>query len=160
MPYLRSNLGGRRRYILELSGLRIEAIKIAAGTAAIDNLCVYRIGKNVTTFSRADRVPIAIGDLSVVAATYYCRSAAVLLRAIYPVRKLIVHCNMVKLCRRLVVPAAPGFPAIHGDDRALINSGNHSSWIFRIDPEGVVVVAARRASDCFEVFPAVGGAIK
>ena len=108
MLHLRANLGGRRRDVLHLSGLRVETEELAAGAAAVNNLRVHRIGKDVTTFAGADRMPIAKSDLAVVAAADHRRRAAVLLRAVDPVRKLIVDRDVIKLRGRLVVPGAPG----------------------------------------------------
>ena len=160
MAYLHSDLGGRRRNILNLPGLSVETIKLTARAASINNLWVDRIWKNVTTLSRTDRMPVSIGDLSVVAAAHYRRGAAILLRAVHPVRKLIVHRNVIKLRRRLVVPTAPRLTTVQSNNCPLIDARDHPSRIFRVDPKRVVVVAAGRASDRLKNFAAVAGAIK
>ncbi len=67
-------------------------------------------------------MPIAIGYLSIVAATDHRRSAAILLRTIDPVGKLIVHRHVIKLRSWLVVPGTPRLAAVQSNDSALIDS--------------------------------------
>src|SRR5205085_560685 len=85
--------------------------------------------------------------------------AALLLPAAHPVWKAIVGDDVVHLRGRLVVPRAPGLPAVHGDSRALVARDQDDVRIFRIDPDAMVVVASRRAFDRGEVLATIGGAI-
>ena len=81
-----------------------------------------------------------------IGAAEHCGASAILLRPINDIRKLIVSSHMVDLCRRLVVPRAPGMAAIEADGRSLIGSENHAGRILRIDPKLVIVVSAGRAA--------------
>ena len=84
------------------------------------------------------------------------RGAAVLLRAVDPVREPVVGGDVVELRGRLVVPGAPGLPAVHADDGALVGAEDHAARIGRIDPQLVVIVAARRALQRQERLSRVG----
>src|SRR5437762_2800671 len=119
MPNLHSQFRGSGRYIFYLTTSGIETIEVAAGAAAIDDKRIRRIGKNVTAFTRAHRMPIAKSNEAIVASADNRCSPAVLLRAVDPVRKLIVDGDVVELRRRLVVPAGPGASTIQCHDRAL-----------------------------------------
>ena len=49
-------------------------------------------------------------------------ASTILLRAVHHIRKLVVGDHMIKLCRGLVVPRAPGLAAVQADRSALIGS--------------------------------------
>ena len=51
---------------------------------------------------------------------------------------------MIDLRCGLVVPGAPGFCAVDGDDRTLIAGEDHTVAIFGIDPELMIVVTPGR----------------
>src|SRR6266498_3630180 len=103
MTHFRPDCGWRWRYILNLPGDSIESVEFSTRASSVDNLRINRIRKDVAAFTGANRMPIAKRDLSVIAATDHGGRAAVLLRAIDPIRKLIVDCNVIKLRSRLVV---------------------------------------------------------
>src|ERR1700687_5493297 len=94
-------------YVLHLARLAVEAIQLASGTATNDEVCIFGIRQNVAAFTCADRMPIAKSNLAIVAAADHRGSAAILLRAIDPVGKLIVDGHVIELRRGLVVPTAP-----------------------------------------------------
>src|SRR5258706_13337855 len=73
--------------------------------------------------------------------------AAILLRAGHPVRKTIVCGDMIDLGGGLVVPGTPRNSSIHRNDSALIAAEDHALRIVRINPELMIIVAARRALD-------------
>src|SRR5439155_24357167 len=108
----------------------------------------------------ADGMPIAKGDGAVIAAAGNRRGAAILLRAVNAIRKLVIYRHMIELRRRLVVPGAPSGAAIHADGRALVAAEDHALRIFRIDPKRMVIIAPRRAFDGRESLAAIGGAVK
>ena len=108
---------------------------------------MHRIGRHVSVFLRAHRMPFSKSNRAPVAAARGPRRSALLLSAVYPVRKLIVRNHVIKLRGRLVVPGTPGRAAIHADRRALIGAQQNNPWIFRIDPHRMVIVPARRAFD-------------
>src|SRR5258707_6016430 len=88
------------------------------------------------------------------------RRSAVLLRAVNPIRKLIVRSHVIELPSRLVVPTAPCFAAIARNHRALIVPQDHPLRLVRIDPQFVIVVAAWFAPEPTERFPAGAPAIQ
>ena len=65
----------------------------------------------------------------------------------------------IKLPRWLVVPRAPGLASVEADRRALVDTQHDALRICRIDPHGVVVVAARCALDGSKGMPAVRRAV-
>ena len=106
------------------------------------------VGSDVSVFAaHRHGAPVAQRDRCVVRARRRRRGAAVLLRAVDPVRVPVVGGHVVELGGRLVVPGAPRFRAVHADDGALVGAEDHAARLGRIDPQRVVVVAARRALD-------------
>ena len=85
--------------------------------------------------------------------------AGVLLPSVDPVRKSIVGDDVVELPGRLVVPGAPGAATIDGDDRPLIDAEDSAVGGLRVDPERVVVVAARCPLHRHKCLAAILGAI-
>src|SRR5437588_12293626 len=130
----------------------VEAPQYAVSVARICNVWSARVRRNVASLSSAHRMPIAKCDLAVIAAAGSFGGAAILLGAIHVIRKLIIGGHVIKLRRRLVEPRAPGFGAIHAYGGALIAAKNHALGILRIDPQAVIVVAARRAFDRLKIF--------
>src|SRR6185295_4354626 len=129
-----------------------------AEAAAVDDVGVARKGNVVVALVAAHRIPVAEGELAVIAAARHRHRAAVLLAAVDPVGETVVGGHVVELPGRLVVPGAPGLAAVDGDDGALIGAGDHPLRVVRIDPQEVVVVAARRAAEEGEGLAAVGRA--
>ena len=72
---------------------------------------------------------------------------------------LIIGDYVIKLSSWLVVPGTPGASAVDRDRGALVDAKQDDVGIFRIDPDGVVVVAARRAFPRDKVFSAVSGLV-
>src|SRR6185312_7675828 len=85
--------------------------------------------------------------------------AAILLGAVDPEWVPIIGGDVVVLTRGLVVPGAPALGAVHADDHALIAAEDHVVGVVGIDPELVIVVAARRTLDGKEVGAAISGAV-
>ena len=65
---------------------------------------------------------------------------------------------MIELAGRLVVPVAPGPACVDADRGALVAGDDHAFGVLRIDPDVVIVVAARRALEFGPVRAAVVGA--
>ena len=101
-------------------------------------------------------MPIAKGDLAIIAAAGDAGGAALLLAAIDPIRKTVVGDHVVELRRGLVVPGTPSLAAVHADGCALVAGQQNDLRIFGIDPNGVIVVAAGRTFDGGKVAAAVG----
>ena len=67
---------------------------------------------------------------------------------------------MVKLRGGLVVPRTPRLAAIHTNGRALVTDQENDVWIFRIDPQVLIVIAARRAAQAHPGLAAVHRALR
>src|ERR1700720_2883377 len=105
-------------------------------------------------------MPLAKRHFTVIATTGNPGRPALLLAAINPIRKLVVRDHVIELCGRLVVPGAPSLAAVDADGGALVAGQQDDPWILGIDPDGVIIVAARRAFDRGERLPSVGRAIR
>ena len=105
-----------RQNVLGLAGAAIVTRQLAA----VDDVRIERIGRDVAVFFRGDRMPVAESDLAVVAAARDADRAAFLLAAAQSIRKRVVGADVIELRGRLVVPRAPGLAAVDGDDRALV----------------------------------------
>src|SRR5262249_16103889 len=127
--------------------------------AAVDEVGVERVGRDIAVLLHADRVPVAEGDLAVAAAAAHAGRPALLLPAVAPVRELVVGDDLVELGGRLVVPGTPGFAAVDGDGRALVAGEQDDVRVVGVDPNAVVVVAAGRPLDGGERLAAVGRAV-
>src|SRR6478609_642812 len=138
---------GIGRNDLGLSGAAVVTEELSIGPAAIDDVGIGRIGRDITTFARARGVPVAEGDRAVITAAEDIDAAAILLGAVNVIREFVVDSNVVKLRCRLIEPAAPCGAAVNAHARALIAAKDHALRVAGIDPEGVIVVAAGRAFD-------------
>src|SRR5580704_8968393 len=115
---------------------KAEAGAACATTAAhaVQNISVLRIGKHGVAFAReTDGLPVSKREHALARPGGDADAAAILLRAVEPVRESIVRGDVINLRRRLVVPCAPGFSAIDTDDCALIAREHHAISVFRID---------------------------
>src|SRR5215471_8304808 len=92
-------------------------------------------------------MPIAKSDRAIVAAAAGVNAAAILLRTVYMVGKLVVHGHVIELRGGLVVPGAPSLASIHAHAHALIAAKEQSLGIGRVDPESVIVIASGSALD-------------
>src|SRR2546426_12315688 len=99
-------------------------------------------------------MPIAERDAAIISATGDAHRAALLLSGTELVRKGISSAHVIQLCRRLVVPGAPAFAAIYGDDCALIRSQQNDLRVIRVDPLIFINVSTRRAAPAHPSFPA------
>src|SRR5262249_46631445 len=129
---------------------------VSTDLAAVDDVRIQRVGRHVAILFGADRMPLPKRDLPIVAPACNSYRTALLLAAVDPVWKLIVGADVVKLRRRLVVPGTPAFTPVDGDDRALIARYENDSGIFGIDPQRMVVVAARRSAKGRKRMSAIG----
>src|SRR5436309_4483289 len=102
-------------------------------------------------------MPFSKSDFAIIAATERGGRAAFLLRAVDRVRKAIVGGDVIELRGGLVVPRAPGGATVDGDHRALVGGERNDLGIFGIDPDALVIVAARRTFKTDEGFASVAG---
>src|SRR5579885_3749899 len=115
-----------------------------------------RVGRDVGVLLRADGMPVANPNLAVFAAAGNFGASALLLAAEDPIWKPVVGDDVIELRRRLIVPGAPRLSVIHRERRTLVDAEQNHVAIGGADPDRMVVVAARRAFNRDERFPAVG----
>src|SRR2546427_199668 len=116
----------RRRHLLDLFVAEI----LARDKPAEHDAGIQRIRRDVATFiAGVDRAPIVKIQGAIPAAAGRGYRIAILLGAIYPVRKLVVRHHMVELPCWLVEPGTPCFSAVARHDRALIAAENHPARI-------------------------------
>src|SRR5262249_17024065 len=109
---------------------------------------------NITTLACPNRVPVAESYSPVVTAAGDGNSATILLGTVDSIWELVVGNDVIELRGWLVVPGSPAVASIYTDDRSLVAAGDHALRIGGIDPECVIVVAARRT---FNRLPALSG---
>ena len=102
-------------------------------------------------------MPFPKRNLSVVAAAGDTGRATLLLTAAQAVRKCGVGRDVIHLCRRLVVPTAPGLATVDGNDRTLVAAEQNDAVVGRINPDVLIVVAAGRSAKGSPGPAAVGG---
>ncbi len=124
---------------------------------AVDDVGIEGIGRHVPVLDHADRMPVAVRDLTVIAAARDAYRAALLLAGADAVREGGRDADVIELRRRLVVPGAPGRPAVDGDECTLIADERDVVRVDGTHPQVLVVVAARRAAPRAPVRAAVGG---
>src|SRR6266852_9478182 len=131
----------RRRQLMELFVAEI----LPRDEAAEHHPRMQRIWRNIAIFvAGIHRPPIMKIQRTVLAAVWSCRRTAVLLRAVHPVRKLVIRHHVIELPRRLVVPGTPTLAAVARHDSALVAAENHSPRLVGINPTFVVVVSPGR----------------
>src|SRR2546421_1228140 len=88
-------------------------------------------------------MPLAKSYFAIVATTRDARRAALLLTTAQTIRKGVVSIYVIHLRGRLVVPTAPRLPAVDSDDCALVAAEQNNVRVIGIDPDVLIVVAAR-----------------
>src|SRR5712692_10420138 len=137
----------RRRHLLQL----LVAEILPRDKPAEHHPRVQWVRRDVTIFvDRVDWPPVVKIQRTVSAAAWRSHCIAVLLRAVNPVRKLVVRHHVIELPSRLIEPGAPRLAAVARNNRALIATKNHPPRLVGINPKFVVVVAPRRAFECGE----------
>src|ERR1700720_3554306 len=87
---------------------------------SVDHVRVQRIGRYVSIFNDADRMPVAKCNLSVVAATGDADRATLLLSPQNAIRESIGDCAVIELRGGLLIPGPPRGPAVHRHQSSLI----------------------------------------
>jgi hypothetical protein len=131
-----------------VDGLRLHRAQVQlVDRAAVDRLGVERVGHDVVALApRRDLAEVRqVDPVQARGAAGHARAARVLLRTVDPVGESAVGRDPVDLRGRLVVPGAPGLPAVQRDDRTLVGAEDLATRVCRVDPQLLVVVAARRA---------------
>src|SRR5260370_5385668 len=136
-----SRVRERGRDVLFFAGAQRES---SAGSA-VNGVGIEWVGLDVTVFAAGlDGTPVVRVQRRIQTPAGRGGGAAVLLRAVDPVRKTAVGDDVVELARGLVVPRTPRLAAVHGDNGALIAAEHHALRFIGINPQEMVVVAARR----------------
>ncbi len=133
---------GLGRHLLHLARAPVESAQLAA----VHEVRVQRVGRDVAVFFRPDGTPFPDRDLAVVAPAHDTGRPALLLAAVHPIRKPPISRDVIELRGRLIVPRAPRRAAVHSHDRALVAREQDDPGIPRIDPHPMIVVTARGAA--------------
>src|SRR5664279_2536748 len=132
--------------VLAQRGAAVPANHAAIDTGGIKNIGITGVGREPSAFASADHKPVTRGNQPVIGSTHDRRAAAVLLRAVNVIGEPVVGDYVIELPDRLVVPGGPRLAVVETDGCALIGANYHARSVLGIDPELVVVVAARRAA--------------
>src|SRR5205809_1842647 len=138
--------------VLGLAGAPVVTRELAA----VDDIRVKRVRHNVAILFRRYGMPLANGDFAVIATAGDADRTALLLAAAEPIRESVVRIYMIELGGGLVVPRAPAFTAVDGDDCALVVGQQDDTGIVGVESEILIVVAARRAAEACPGLGAVG----
>ncbi len=125
------------------AGLVIDAGQEAVVGAAVDDIRIVRVGRQVSAFAAGRRLPVALADAGAVGTMRDADGRVVLLGSVNAIREISVGGDPVKLGGRLVVVAAPAFAAVKRNLGAAVVSDDHPFRRLGRDPE-IVVVAVRR----------------
>ncbi len=128
-----------------------------AAARSINNVGIQGIRCGVSVLDHADRMPVAKGNLAVVAAARNAHRAAILLPAADEVRKRIAGLDVIELGGGLVEPRAPGFAAIDGHKRTLVARQKNDARVIRIDPKILIIVTTGRATQAGPGLSAIRG---
>src|SRR5258707_1629096 len=130
----------RRRHLLHL----LDAEILPRDKPAENHTRIQRVRRDVAIFvPRFHRPPIMKIQRTIPAAAWSCRRTAVLLRAVNPVRKLVVRHHVIELPSRLIEPGTPSLAAVARNNRALIATKNHPPRLVGSNPNFVLVGAPR-----------------
>src|SRR5258708_30155182 len=114
----------RRRQFLHLFVAEI----LPRDRAAKYHARIQRVRRDVTIFAaRVHRPPIMKIQRKVTAAAWSGNRVTVLLRAINPIRKLVVRNHVIELRRWLVEPAAPRLTGLSRPNRSPVPTEDHPS---------------------------------
>src|SRR6185437_9069610 len=124
---------------------------------------VERIRRYVAILFGADGMKFTECDCAIVAAARDCGGAAFLLPAVHLIWKTIVSGDMVERSGRLVIPRAPRLAAVDAYRRALIDGEKQDLGMQWVDPDCMIIIAARCALDrgecCATVHRAICGGV-
>ena len=115
--------------------------------AADDDGGVARLHRDVAALAAARLHPVGRGDRAAVGLARQADRPVVLLRAVDPVRLLVVRAHVVELRGRLVVDGRPRLRAVERHAGAAVIALDHPAGARRIDPEIVVVPVRGRHLD-------------
>src|SRR5713226_8407308 len=129
--------------------------------AAKDHARIQRVRRDITIFAaRVYWPPIMEIQRAVTAAAWRGYRIAVLLRAVHPVRKLVIRHHMIELPSGLVEPGTPSLTAVARYNRSLVAAENHSPRLVGINPQLVVIVAPGRTFESCKRLPSIARLVR
>src|SRR3981081_375610 len=96
----------------DLAGALIEARNVPLVVGSVDDIWIWRKGRDVACFPAPHVIPVRSIDGALIAAADNSDGAAVLLRTVNAIWRRGIGGHVVELCRRLVVLTSPGLAAI------------------------------------------------
>ena len=133
----------------------VESGEEAAIAAAVDDVVVDRVRRQMGALAAGGGFPVALADEAAGGADADADGRIVLLGPVDAVGEMVVCGDAVELRRRLVHVGRPAFAGIVADLGAAVVADDEPAGVLRGDPE-VVVVAVRRVLG-LEGAPAIGG---
>src|ERR1700716_4340146 len=113
---------------------------VASGS--VDDIRIERIRRNIAVFNDSNRVPVPVGDLTVVAAARNAHRAAFLLAGANAIGERGRDADVIQLRRWLIEPGAPGLAPVQCHDGALITDESEGVGICWADPDVLIVISA------------------
>src|SRR6266851_8033818 len=123
---------------MRLFGALVVARQIAF-VVRINDMPVARVSENKSAFTAARWIPIARTNHTFISAARDADVRVVLLRAVDVIWKRVIDGDVIELRSRLIIYRRPCFPSVRRNARAAIVCISYPVWIFRINPEPVVI---------------------
>ncbi len=143
-----------------LSGAHVVAVDAAAVAPGVDDVRVPRVDGHVAALAATHLVLLLeVGDDGGRQPAGHRHRGVVLLRAVQPVRELLVHGHAVELRGRLVALAGPAAPTVERDRRPAVVALDHDVRVVGVDPQ-LVAVTVGDGGDGDERAPAVHGPVQ
>src|SRR5262249_38480579 len=130
------------------------ADKNPAMRAAINDVRILGIDREMARFAAGGWFPIALANAAAIAAAQNPHRRVVLLRAIDAIRKVIVGGHPVKLRGRLVVISCPVCTRVKGNLSAAVIADDYAGRLCWIEPE--IMMIAMRGTYRLKSFAAIG----
>src|SRR5205823_9843543 len=116
--------------VLGLAGAPVVARELAA----VNHIWIKRVRHNIAILFRGYRVPLANGDLAIIATAGDTDGSALLLAATEPIGECVIRIYMVELGGGLVVPRAPALATVDGDNCPLVVGEQDDVGMVGVDP--------------------------
>src|SRR5262249_22827871 len=123
-----SIVGGGQEDRPALARDAIEPGDHVSAAMRVDITRIQRVAEDVPLLVTVDGIPVLRPNRAEVAAAEDRHRAAILLRTVDPVGKLIVGRDEIEFAVRHRVPGRPRRAAVDGNCRALVGSEDHAAW--------------------------------